>query len=542
MKNQTKLTGILFLIGIIGTIFAGTPGIFAAAGTDTTFQNYSGHSLYEPDFAFIYDVVGDQLVQDFTPGEYAANISDGLVDSKPNTDMNFYVAYTNMGQVQTIYIANQNITLDTANATKYGCAPYQLMINHFRAPGNLELFVINAFLGVLAYRENGTEKNGVPDANEQLYIGWTAFSELFKFLFNQGLQHSGIPSYNLYNPAQRAVGTPIMINKTIDGDKNVYTYGMSYQNIFVVWQRIDVEEQLNDTDHLDYVAITRHVAAVGLLKSLNFTFEVSGVNSTQGYTNVTIQTLYQIGELENLWVFGDNASVAASLGGYGYKYNTNIEQLDIALYNTSVAIENRLIGNSTLPGFGLAVANYMHVVILGTRPPASYIKDKLAGTLDPENQDANITRADVMLQVRRKAVKAFEMTHEGKDTYILDGNTSDPKQAYMKVVRNTKLRNPIATFLYWHARNYLINIYESVSSDFTIADRLKVVFNRGSMFYMTCFPEWNGKSIVNDPTFTVFAGAGTSLGFLLETWHIILIAGLVGAAIAIIVIQKKKRK
>ena len=539
MKLKTKFISLATVFAVI--FLTVSPTAFAAVGQDVTFQGYTGHSLSEDSFSMIYDIEGNEMVKDFTPGSYAGELDDGATDENPVVDKNFYATYTNMGQVHTMYMANQNITLDAANETKYGCAPYQLMINHFRAPGNYEVFVINTFLGLMAYRENATDVNGVPDADEELYLGWTAFSELYKHYFNQGLNKSNIPEYCLFDDSTRSTGTPIQMTKQVSGDDNIYEYGMSYKNIFVVWQKIDIQDGLNETAGMNYANIVRRVAAVCMLDSLNFTFQVKGTNSTTGYTNVTITTEYEIGAVKDLWILGDGPKVANYFGGHNYEYKTPEHNLNITLYNETTPIAERLQGNVSTPGFSVAVANYADVVALGTRPPSSFVRDRLENRIEPDAETKNITRAELMLSVRRRAVEAFEIDFEGKDTYILDGNEAEPLHAPSRVLKNTKLRSPMATFLYWEARDFLVNVYQNIATDFTIADRLRVMFNRGSIFYLTCFPKWNGKSIVNDPTFTVFAGAGTSLGFSITWWQITIVAAVGVGAVSIILIQRKKR-
>jgi hypothetical protein len=539
MKKTTKIT--VAVVSVLISILSFGFGSFALAigPNDTIFQSYTGHSLSEDSWDMIYDVVGDKVVQDFNPGEFSENISEGLIDNRLLTDANFYVAYTNFGQVQGMYIANQNITF-IGNETRYGCAPYQMMINHFHTAGDLEVFTINTFMGLLAYRENTTERNGIPNRNEEMYLGWTAYSELFKFLINEGLEQSGVPEYARFDPLIRSKGTPIQMTSETIGDNTTYRYGMSYENIFVVWQEIEIQNNLlNDTDSLNHVNIVERLSAFGMLDSLNYTYEVKGVQSESGETQVSTTTSYEIGEFNQLWIMDDSAQIAGYFGGYSYLYNGTTMR-PMAFYNTSNSITDRLNGNSTTPGFSLAIANYANLFVLGVKPPERVVRDQDDREINV-NEDRNLTRTDVMLRARRKLIKAFEINFEGKDTYILNGDVGSPKRAINVIVSNTKMRSPIASNLYSIASGFIERIFRTIYADFGPTERNWVLYNSESLFYLTCFPEWGGQTIVNDPVFTVFGNIGGFLGIPGMQIGLIVIVSLGTIGGLIFVIRKKRR-
>jgi len=538
MKNTIKIT-IAALAVIISVLSIGLGSfVLALPPNDFAFQSYTGHSLSEDSWDIIYDVVGDQMVTDLSPGPFTDNISEGINDNRPFSDANFYVAYTNFGQIQGLYIANQNITLSTLNTTKYGCAPYQMIINHFYTAGNLEIFTINTFMGLLAYRENSTIRNGIPNAYEEMYLGWTTYSELFKHLFNEGLNRSGIPENNWFDPISRSTGTPIIMTEEITGEEIMYKYGMSYENLFVVWQEVDVQlATLNDTENLNYLNIVERVSAFGVLDSLNYTFEVKGILTQTGASNVTTTTSYEIGEFNHLWIMDDTEAVASYFGGHYYPYITG---RPMTLYNESNTITNRLDGNSTTPGFSLAVANYANVFVLGVRPPDRVIRDQQDREFSP-NSDKNVSRTDLMLRERRKLIKIFEISFEGKDTYILDGNIGNPKHAINVIVTNTRLRCPMASQMYSIASGFIERVFRTIFKDFGVQQRNRILYNSESLFYLTCFPEWGGKTIVNDPTFTVFGNFGAFLGIPGMQIGLIVIVSVGSAAGIFFLIRKKRR-
>ncbi len=539
MRKTTKITLSLLTVAI--TVLSVGFGSYALAigPNDTIFQAFTGHSLSEDSWDMIYDVVGDQVVEDFAPGDFADNITAGLIDTRILTDANFYVAYTNFGQVQGMYIANQNITF-AGNETRYGCAPYQMMINHFHTAGDLEVFTINTFMGLLAYRELPGQQNGVPNKDEDMYLGWTAYSELFKYIFNEGLNRSGVPEYARFDLGIRGEVTPVTMTEEIVGENITYRYGMSYENIFVVWQEIDIETNiLNDTTELNYVNIVERVSAFGMLDSLNYSYEVSGVKSESGETQVKTTTSYEIGAFNQLWIMDDGPQIADYFGGYSYVYNgTTLRPM--ALYNTSNTITDRLNGNVTIPGFSLAIANYVNMFVLGVNPPERVAQDENDRVIDP-NTDSNITRADVMLRARRRLIKAFEISFEGKDNYILNGDIGNPLRAINVIVTNTKMRSPLASNLYQMASGFIERLFGTIYSDFGPTERNWVLYNSESLFYLTCFPQWGGQTIVNDPTFTVFANLGGFFGIPGMQIGLIVVTSL-GAIIGIYFVVKKRRK
>jgi hypothetical protein len=275
-----------------------------------------------------------------------------------------------------------------------------------------------------------------------------------------------------------------------------------------------------------------------MLDSLNYTYEVSGELSESGETQVKTTTSYEIGEFNHLWIMDDSAQTADHFGGHSYLYNGTTMR-PMALYNTSAAITDRLDGNATTSGFSLAIANYANLFVLGVNPPERVAQDQNDNLIDP-NTDRNITRADVMLRARRRTIKAYEISFEGKENYILNGDVGNPKQAINVIVTNTRMRSPLASNLYNLASGFIERLFGTIYSDFGPTERNMILYNSESLFYLTCFPQWSGQTIVNDPIFTVYGNLGGYFGISGMQIGLILIASL-GAIAGLYFVIKKRR-
>ena len=61
----------------------------------------------------------------------------------------YYIAYVNMQNIRSYYMALDNYSLGSLSMT----TPSQVLIQGFRTPGGRYSFVENAFVGLIAYRQ-----------------------------------------------------------------------------------------------------------------------------------------------------------------------------------------------------------------------------------------------------------------------------------------------------------------------------------------------------------------------------------------------------
>ncbi|MHA1855605.1 MAG: hypothetical protein ACTSYY_06115, partial [Promethearchaeota archaeon] len=225
-KINITISSLLIIFGFL--ISAGA----TLALDPSPISKETGHRFIEEYWGINYDVLSGKLVEDYTPGPYADELNDTGVDPTPDADANYYIAYINLGQVQTIFMALSSYTIygETANFT--GCAPYQIMQQHFRTPSGAHVIVQNSFAGLVAYQENDVV-NGVPDKNDSLYYGDSLHSQYHKFLLNNRLFWS--LGYRPLDENEKIISTPVLPEKTVEGDQVSYKFGMNYENLFIVW-------------------------------------------------------------------------------------------------------------------------------------------------------------------------------------------------------------------------------------------------------------------------------------------------------------------
>jgi len=326
-----------------------------------------GHDLDEPYWSLIYDFLGEHVVQDFNPeGPYVSNRTIGDIDSKPLENASFFMAWNKFQNIHNFYFAMQNYSWIQPPYNFYGCAPYQYFMQHFRIPiTNTHIFALNKFLGLLAYKENESSiLPDIPDENDELFIGWPQFSEYHKWYINFLFQHLNIPDYYWIDDTKNGTAEPIEM--TYDNTTNIYKFGMSYKNIFILWQNIEVKEGLNQS--VDNATILNNCSAFSMISSINFTFTISITNTLFG-KQVKTSTEYDIGELDELWVIGDDNSTSGNFGGTSFNISIPEEAIEkpIGHYNTSDVIKGRLNGTMSTPGFGLAVINTANIAVVKMR-------------------------------------------------------------------------------------------------------------------------------------------------------------------------------
>lgn len=301
MKSNKKIALVL-ITALLAVSFIATAPINSKAVSSNLFKSYTGHDLSESHWSIVYDTIGGKLEEDHNPGPYQADLDQGKTDNNTNMDSKYYFAWNNLQNVHTAYFAMQNFTwnVDAYNSSMYGCAPYQMFLQHFKLPNNPEYhaFVLNKFLGLLAYQDSPEGISGIPDENDSLYLGWARFSELHKYLVNSLFNASGVEPYHLVDRSKKGIATPIEMS--FDSETNTYEFGMCYENIFVLWQNITIEET-KDQD-VTKTEIMDGCSAFGVFSSINYTLKIHSEASTTnpGYNAITTTTEYDIGELDDL--------------------------------------------------------------------------------------------------------------------------------------------------------------------------------------------------------------------------------------------------
>ncbi|GAB4306053.1 MAG: hypothetical protein Kow0069_02420 [Promethearchaeota archaeon] len=531
-------------IGTLALAFA-LLGSFASVGffrlASASLPSTLGHDFDETAWSVLYDFAGDYLEKDYNPGPLATSLNEGLVDSDEAVDNKYFGAYVQVGGVQTLYLAMQNFSwgLNDLNATLYGCSPYQVLVQHFRPPSeeSVHIVVANTFLGLLAYRDNLTAGIlGVPDQNDELYVGWSYRSEFHKFLVNLVFALNGLPEWVRFDEGQRTTATPVPLAQ----DGSTYKFGMTYRNVFVLWQKISITENLDGA--LTGAEVLEKCSAFALLDELNFTFVVSYEKDPEAdLWRVATTTEYDVGPMSGLWVVGDDAGTAAAFNGSHFQLA--VPAVEFSYYNGSAAA-SRVDGNATTPGFGLAVMNTANVMAMdlsaGLLQSIEYsggqdFVDQTGQTLGVS--DKNLTSAAYEVGDD----PAYEIDFASKPTYLL--NEATELAAPTRTVRNDAVAiDPgpgplVQLFLSTLEAGFVGNVTgDGRAFLYTFLHSAEVDF-----YYLTCFPVWSGGTISQDPVFVVYTNppAGRDVaGFPL---FVALAASALAVATTSVVASKRKR-
>ncbi|MFX1502591.1 MAG: hypothetical protein ACFFDH_16640 [Promethearchaeota archaeon] len=500
MYLKRKIAFSLIFCLLILSIFTIIP-----LGKAAPIESGIGHDFTEKYWSVLYDFKGGYLEEDYNPGPLQGDISEGLTDNDTQVDSKFFVAWNNIQNVQSLYIAMQNYTWNTAIPNRYGCAPYQLLIQHFRPPGqtNIHIFVLNTFFGLLAYRED-LENPGIPnipDQNDSLYMGWSYYSEFHKAVVNFIFWVNGVPMYMWFDNETRTTAVPIPMEETEPG---TLKYGMSYKNVFILWQKVNVTEGLDNT--VTQAEVLQNCSAFALLSELNFTYVVSQKESTiPGFNEVTTTTEYDIGDITDLWVIGDNGIVADYFGGENISITKPVST-NIGYYNGTVAA-NRISGTSSIPGFSLAVINHANIIVMDLSKPPLF---QYTGNTDFIDENDNILGASAKNITEASYdfmdEPAYKIDFASKPNYVHNGIT--PYPAPTRVLRNDAIRTPLP--LGFMENLYIRLVVAGMVANLTGKGLLGLLaffsplLDQAKFFYLTCFPVWSGGTINQDPTFTVY--------------------------------------
>ncbi len=505
------------------------------------------HNYGEEYWSILFDVAGWELEHDYGPEGIYAGTSTGS-DLNTDIDSKFYMAYTNVGNVQSLYIAMQNFSwgLDSGyDKNNYGCAPFQVLSQHFSPPGTpgKHIFVINRFFGLLAYLDNKTDgDDGLPSANDELFMGWSFYSEYHKNMVNQEMQGI-VPDYMLIDNDTTTTAIPIQNVKTTSGDTTTYEYGMSYQNLFVLWQRLDVDQGLNET-----TTSLSGVVGLSIIEELNFTYQTTVTATSATYSTVTTTTEYDIGNMTELWVIGnDDNTLATSLGGNHVLLPGSV---DLAYYNwTNNALPNRLNGSDTygIPGFSLGVVNTVNIMTMDfSKTDASQAIQSGVALANALGVPLGSTTQGINKAIYNDTTPIYEIDFASKPTYKLNGvdGYNAPTQVINKSLFHTNLE--FGTALAFAA--FVIGLIGNATGLGPIAAAVFAAYmlaqgfvDQTSFYYVTCFPDWAGGTINQDPTFTAYANIPSSTNIPGFEPIFISIAGLMGLSYVVMRTRKKKR-
>lgn len=512
ISRKTQIIGMGLILSIFIPIMISLSPT-AKAISNTTMEKYLGHDFTEESWSVLFDVAGNYLEEDYDPGELEDKLDGGLNDNRTNVDSKFFIAYSNVDNVHSLYFALQNYSwgLDSPNtANRYGCSPYQLLIQQFRpyeGLNNIHHIVVNRFLGLMMYSDNKTDiSDEIPDANDELYLGWSYMSEFHKNKVNRIFDANNIPDELLFDETEICKAAPISLSKdTVNGNTS-YNFGMKYENVFIMWQKLSVEEGMDDG--VDDIDILEKCFGFGLLEDITFRYKiVHADDGPSGKVKIDTVTEYDIGEFSQFWILGDNQTQTSDFNGEHYAITKSSKGKDltnsfnIGYYNESV-IDKRLTGNDETKGLGLAVINSAkHLAVDVDRKNDVQIEELYFQNEKYDDLENNTYEIDTA-ELEYQGDLIYEIDFASKPEYTVNGE--GPYNAKSFSLEKGKFETDLDWEADWDIDFVISGSIGQISGSVNAKVYAETNVQGESLYYLTCFPKWNGGSIYNDPTFSVY--------------------------------------
>ena len=353
----------------------------------------------------------------------------------------FAVSYLNHSNVQMFLVALHSVT-NPQNGT--GTLPYQMLGIHFITDEGQEVFISALLAFLLAY--NDTNANGIPDpATEKM---------LHVIPFGADSSLNGT-----YPPTVTSLGA-----KKISDTH--YQFGMRYQNL--------------------YALVTENYLASAVWKTgwiakfdeLAVTYDIEFDEDTG---EVTTETFYEIGEVTELWAFI-----------LGIPIPVDVDKIPDTM--------------------GLAVAHYVTVFTSKYDVKGSETGNDIATDIT-KPIDENIT-------IETNQERAFDIGFRG-DYTLYDRLDQVQKESAPAINILLQARPADLLLVLWqlgfsaHVFSFMAyGISDTVQKLYTsprdLKDKSLNPFNKygfraSALWYVVCFPEWNGYRIEHDPVYTAYA-------------------------------------
>ncbi len=539
--------------------------------TAVSLETITGYTLTDDKFAVKVDM--NQKLSDIFNGNFQGTkiqmTDDMLNASNPNQvadgyedDQEFYMAYVNNRGIQTAYNAllkfEHNVTgdevlkalpglwesyvpdnfessvINAAESFQVGhvnaTAPFQTLIEHWNTLPNAagdrtEMFVTNHYVALMAYSTTGSDQ--FLDSGDDMYLGYTfAFNYLQEAINDFIETETGTADFIApYN------AVPFFTNPST----GVYEFGVEYQNLFVVWQAIDMEDFNTRAGHIIFGG---DIAAMTLLDSLKFTYRLtytelgpSAIDPTITEVWADIQTTYDFGETnllitdESAWPGGFTPSDSDSflLNDPEYTFTLpsgladaiqlydpsfpdtfTVQLPDFAFYLNDDA-KRRIAWDAG--GYGMIMTTMTNVFALDLKTRQEQVFTHQTNETDTDDY------VNATIDVLATGNKAFHTSFSNKLTYTLTG-TGIHDGSYMVAVEYWPADATFAQGLGWFyfklelglAGAFLYILAKEMGLD-TVAQQGRILsVDHSAYFTLTAFWRWSGGAINHDPTYTAMSG------------------------------------
>ncbi|MFX1534187.1 MAG: Heimdall-CTERM domain-containing surface protein [Promethearchaeota archaeon] len=496
-------------------------------------------------------------------------------DSEPDEDREFFLSYLEQDGVEAVYSGllkyENNVTLGDVypsyrNALRLAgldrplfyinaTAPFQQLVEYFQTPAGDDIFVANNFMGLVAYSANATDK--VLDAEDEIYLGYTfALSNLLTAINNSLTGHGADLTIRPFNAVP-------FFESTVSG----YEFGITYHNMLVVWQSLDVEPANplagsfpSNPEFPSGIVYGQGLKAVTLFDSLEFTYSVSTTDLGDDLLEISINSTYDIGETKLLVTTETSINSAEYPDSYvaspsytlnlppaasiipGFPSSVDINLPDLAFYVNDDA-QKRI--HDQAGGFGISVMSATNVFGMDVELPVGYYDDATESIPIYKEGD---TENPVFLTkfVDKDIYKLLGVEELGYDP-------TDDHEIGLQIRSPTGWALPSATATFLKFKSDLVLAFTKwvamqLSPSLSLGD---ISMYAGNSEYITFieYPEWSGGQIVNDPTFSAIVGTlGESETTTSQPTSPILTPGFeflplfAGCVAFILLIRKRKNK
>jgi len=355
----------------------------------------------------------------------------------------FTVSYLNQSNVQAFLVALHSVT-NPDNGT--GTLPYQLFGMHFITDAGEEVFIGALLAFLLTY--NDTNGNGIPDPASEKML------HVIPFGADKSLNGTYPPKVTSMN-----------VKKHSDTH---YSFGMKYENLYALV-----------TENYIATAVWK-TGWIAKFSELTITYDIV-FNEDTG--EVTTETFYTIGEVTELWAFI-----------LGIPIPVNPDQIP--------------------DNMGLAVAHYVTVFT------SNY---KVKGAESGNEIKTDITEPvdeDIIIETNQE--RAFEIGFRGD--YVLKDSLGQVQKNETPAINILLQARPLdLTLVLWqlgfsaHVFSFMAyglsdSVQDLYSSPRDLKDKSLNPFNRygfraSALWYVVCFPEWNGYRVEHDPVYTAYASS-----------------------------------
>jgi hypothetical protein len=539
MNRKVMLfTGFLMVLTVA---FAGLMPAYAQSGM----KDKLGVDFSDSEFGIVVDLnvdTGEFLEGDLHPNvqvlhDYVNGASNPEVAADADTDFDqqFYLAYNNVSGVETAYMALDHIkgqlVLDATSigggyyyfGSYDGTAPFQTLLQHYM-DGDSHVFAKNTFRAFVAYTADDVDP--AIDPTDNTYVGYPIVEQNVLTHLNNALTGHGLSSMGSYD------ATPI------HGEN---TFGMHYENMFVLFQDQSVDTAENGIDSvlrslvrfhgLDTVNLGGSIAAAALFEYVDFTYNIVD-RSNATHTIVDVVTEYDLGPVNVLMTRDDQTLFDTLSGGLinginttnSFRTNSYLVQFDLGTWNTipygldisipalsvytgeaaQARISTGALQNQAA-GFGISVVTSTNVWKQGG---------------DPALGDDSETHTDASdLEIN---MDSFTTSFVGKATYTLHDDSGDTVE---DVIVSVFSMSDLHELLDIHS---LFNGYFKAQSNMAkgfVTKMVKDIYNplvtnpgdvglhaeKTDYATFVQMPKWSGKEVTQDPTYSVVSiiGSGT---------------------------------